>query len=111
MSVRRWTVCLLLFVSFFAVARVDAASLTVKTPFEGQPPAGASIKADADPKCKLMHPDGIASDEAWTRLYGEGGRMDLETAVALIVDIGGGLEELGGVGFGAPLTTRADEAQ
>jgi plastocyanin len=40
-----------------------AAVLTVKTPFEGQAPAAEKIKADADPKCKLMHPDGIVPDQ------------------------------------------------
>jgi predicted ATPase/class 3 adenylate cyclase len=44
--------------------------------------------------------DGLGSEEAWQRLYAEGRRMDLETAVALIVEIGGGFEEPGGVGFG-----------
>lgn len=39
--------------------------------------------------------DGVGSDEAWARLYAEGRRMDLETAVALIVDIGGGFDEPG----------------
>lgn len=41
----------------------QAATLTVKVPFEGAAPEHTVIKADADPKCKLMHPDGIAVDE------------------------------------------------
>jgi hypothetical protein len=43
-------------------ARADAASLTGKAMFEGTPPAPQVIKADADPKCKMMHPDGLADD-------------------------------------------------
>ena len=42
---------------------------------------------------------GVGSDEAWVRLYAEGRRMDLEAAVALIVEIGGGFDQPGGVGF------------
>lgn len=45
---------------------------------------------------------GLADDEAWRRLYAEGRRMDLEAAVALIVEIGGGFEVPGGVGFSVP---------
>lgn len=41
----------------------QAAILTVKAPFEGQAPQADKIKADADPKCKLMHPDGIVPDQ------------------------------------------------
>ena len=41
----------------------QASVLTIKAPFEGQAPAADKIKADADPKCKLAHPDGIASDQ------------------------------------------------
>lgn len=55
--------------------------------------------------------DGLGSDEAWARLYAEGRRMDLESAVALIVDIGGSFDEPGGVGFGASLPARSSEAQ
>ena len=40
-----------------------AAVLTIKAPFEGTAPVSEKIKADADPKCKMAHPDGIASDE------------------------------------------------
>ena len=45
------------------LASAEAAVLTVKAPFEGQAPAADKIKADADPKCKLMHPDGIVPDQ------------------------------------------------
>lgn len=41
---------------------------------------------------------GLGSDEAWERLYAEGGRMDLEGAVALIVELGSGFNEPAGVG-------------
>ena len=40
-----------------------AAVIMVKTPFTGQAPAAEKIKADADPKCKVLHPDGITIDE------------------------------------------------
>lgn len=49
--------------------------------------------------------DGVGSDEAWARLYAEGRRMDLESAVALIVEVGGELDEPGGAGFGVPAPT------
>ncbi len=39
-----------------------AGVLSVKAPFEGQAPAAETLKADADPKCKMMHPQGIAND-------------------------------------------------
>ncbi len=54
-----------LFASFGAsfAASAQGAVLTVKAPFEGQAPAMDKIKADADPKCKLMHPEGLASDQ------------------------------------------------
>ncbi len=39
-----------------------AGVITVKAPFEGQAPVAETIKADADPKCKLMHPEGLAND-------------------------------------------------
>ncbi len=41
----------------------NASVLTVKAGFDGQSPAGDKLKLDADPKCKLMHPDGLMSDE------------------------------------------------
>ncbi len=39
-----------------------AGVISIKAPFEGQAPAAESLKADADPKCKLMHPEGIVND-------------------------------------------------
>ncbi len=45
------------------LSQADAAVLTIKAPFEGQAPTVQTIKADADPKCKLMHPQGISADE------------------------------------------------
>ena len=41
----------------------DAATLAGKAAFQGTAPAAEKIKADADPKCKLIHPDGITSDD------------------------------------------------
>ena len=50
--------------SLFAMtSNAQAAVLTVKTPFEGQAPVAETIKADADPKCKLMHPNGITNEQ------------------------------------------------
>ncbi len=40
-----------------------AAVISGKTLFEGTAPAAEKIKADADPKCQAIHPDGIAPDE------------------------------------------------
>jgi len=40
-------------------SQAQAATLTIKAPFEGAAPAAQIIKADADPKCKLVHPNGI----------------------------------------------------
>ncbi len=53
---------LALFIFFAQTTDVRAAVLTAKAAFSGTPPAAEKIKADADPKCKLMHPDGIASE-------------------------------------------------
>ncbi len=39
-----------------------AGALSIKAPFEGQAPAAETLKADADPKCKMMHPEGIVND-------------------------------------------------
>ena len=49
--------------AIFGSAQVHAGNVTIKAPFEGAAPVADKIKADADPKCKLMHPDGIASDQ------------------------------------------------
>ncbi len=48
---------------FFAQPNVFAAAITGKVYFEGQPPAAEMIKADADPKCKMVHPNGITPDQ------------------------------------------------
>ena len=53
---------LVLFMFFVLGAEARASVLTVKAAFEGQPPAAEKIKADADPKCKLMHPEGVVAD-------------------------------------------------
>ena len=44
-------------------AQAQAAVLTLHAPFEGQAPAAEKLKADADPKCKLAHPNGMDSDQ------------------------------------------------
>lgn len=49
--------------AFFIAAQAQAGVLTVKAPFEGQAPAAETVKTDADAKCKLMHPAGLASDQ------------------------------------------------
>ncbi len=49
--------------AIFITAQAQAAVLTVKAPFEGQAPAAENVKTDADAKCKLMHPAGMASDQ------------------------------------------------
>ena len=41
----------------------SAAAVSVKAVFEGAPPAIEKLKTDADPKCKMMHPTGLESDE------------------------------------------------
>lgn len=39
-----------------------AATISGKAPFEGQAPAAEKLKVDADPNCRLMHPDGLTAD-------------------------------------------------
>ena len=62
----KWQITLFI-ISFFTTTslatRSEAAVITIKAPFEGQAPATEKIKADADPKCKMIHPDGIVPDE------------------------------------------------
>ncbi len=41
----------------------DASVVTVKADFSGTAPAADKLKLDADPKCKMMHADGLMSDE------------------------------------------------
>jgi plastocyanin len=48
--------------SFVVTFPASAASVTGKVTFDGQPPAAQNLKADADPTCKAMHPNGIADD-------------------------------------------------
>ena len=48
---------------FSALSSAHAATITIKAPFEGQAPAVEKIKTDADPKCKMMHPDGMTADQ------------------------------------------------
>ena len=40
----------------------EAAMITAKAAFTGQPPAIEMIKAEADPNCALLHPQGISPD-------------------------------------------------
>jgi len=47
----------------FLCSPVFAANVTGKIAFEGTPPAAAALKVDADPHCKVLHPDGINSDQ------------------------------------------------
>lgn len=56
--------------SVLFLASQAQAALTVKAPFEGQAPAPEAIKADADPKCKMMHPDGMSSDQVLVNANG-----------------------------------------
>ena len=44
-------------------SQAQASTLTIRAPFEGQAPVSEKIKADADPKCKLLHPQGIDPDQ------------------------------------------------
>jgi plastocyanin len=50
---------LTLLTGVFVNSQAFAGSLTIKAPFEGTAPAPQIVKADADPKCKLVHPNGI----------------------------------------------------
>ena len=59
---RKLFVAALVGVMGLSAQRADAAALKVNVPFEGQAPAAENVKAEADPKCKMMHPDGLASD-------------------------------------------------
>lgn len=47
----------------FLALPVHAGSIGGKATFQGTAPAAAPVKTDADPKCKLMHPQGLASDQ------------------------------------------------
>ena len=40
-----------------------AGTISGQASFQGTTPAAAAIKTEADPKCKLMHPQGLASDQ------------------------------------------------
>ena len=48
---------------FNAASPAHAALITAKAALEGQPAAPEKIKTDADPKCKMMHPDGLTADD------------------------------------------------
>ncbi len=43
-------------------ATAQAATITGKTLFEGQAPAPQVMKADADPNCAVLHPNGLNDD-------------------------------------------------
>ena len=49
--------------SLFIAQSSYASVVTIKAPFTGQAPVVEKIKTDADPKCKVAHPDGITPDE------------------------------------------------
>ena len=63
MKKRLFLVSLFVATFFCTSMSAQAAVLTVKAPFEGQAPASEKLKADADPKCKLMHPNGLDNDQ------------------------------------------------
>lgn len=56
--------------AFLHTSAASAAVLTAKVAFEGQAPAPEKIKMDADPKCKLSHPEGFESDEVLVNANG-----------------------------------------
>lgn len=62
MKIQGYRVLVLTVFLVSAQASAHAALLTGKALLEGQAAAPEKIKADADPKCKAMHPDGLASD-------------------------------------------------
>lgn len=49
--------------ALFFPASVFAANVTGKIAFDGVAPVAAMIKADADPRCKALHPTGITPDQ------------------------------------------------
>ena len=53
------------FFAFFLTVPVSgyAASIAGKATLEGTAPTPTAIKIEADPTCKLMHPNGLASDQ------------------------------------------------
>ena len=54
----------ILILNLFALSSASqAAVLTVRAAFDGAAPTVETIKADADPKCKLAHPTGIESED------------------------------------------------
>lgn len=57
------TIFLLFLALMIQPAVSEAAVITVKTPFAGTAPVAEKIKTDADPQCKMMHPDGMTSDD------------------------------------------------
>ena len=61
----RFFLSFLTFLCAFLLSQASASAsvLTVKADFAGTAPVMGNIKTDADPKCKLMHPDGLQSDE------------------------------------------------
>ena len=64
MTSKRFVFILVFCACFFAASGIANASvLNIKAPFTGQAPAAEKIKTDADPKCKMAHPDGIVPDQ------------------------------------------------
>lgn len=50
-------------VIFAAAPSAQAANVSGKITFQGTPPAGTILKADADPNCKMQNPNGIQPDD------------------------------------------------
>ena len=49
--------------AFLVPSSVFASAISGKVYFEGQPQVVEMIKADADPNCKMVHPNGITPDQ------------------------------------------------
>jgi predicted ATPase/class 3 adenylate cyclase len=75
---------------FEDAARLSGAFDALCERYGVRPPAALGRFIDAQDPFAIAR--GALPPEDWERLYGEGRRMDLEAAVALIVDIGGGFE-------------------
>ena len=64
-SMKKYLFMAALFITLVAKSSLNAqaAVLSIKAPFEGQAPVADKIKVDADTKCKLMHPNGLVSEQ------------------------------------------------
>ncbi len=61
MSKKTSFILLILTVCF--IVNAQAATITGKAVFEGSAPAAQPVKMDADPNCKLLHPQGVSMDD------------------------------------------------